>query len=79
MTYNVLYFGMIAEALTKHKETLHFENTVNVREFREFIKKQYSKLDNMSFQLAINKKITPEETTIEDNSEIAILPPFAGG
>jgi len=79
MKCNVLYFGMIAETVQKNNEELIFENEVSITQLKDSLKEKYSALQKMSFQIALNQKIVPEETIIENHNEIAILPPFAGG
>ena len=79
MKCNVLYFGMIAEATQKDNEELTFENEVSIVQLKDLLKEKYNSLQKMSFQIALNQKIVSEKTIIENNNEIAILPPFAGG
>lgn len=79
MTCNVLYFGMIAESTQKNSEEFTFKNQISVQELKDQLLEKYSALQKMSFQVAVNQKLTSAKTIIENNNEIAILPPFAGG
>ncbi len=45
---------------------------------REFTK-EYPDMAALKFSVAINKKISPENKSLEAGDEIALLPPFSGG
>jgi len=40
---------------------------------------QYPVLKNKSFKIAVNQQMATNNTVINENDEIALLPPFAGG
>lgn len=80
MIIHVNYFGMIAEAIGKNSETLQVEfNQMNVSDLTTFFIQHYPDLKNKSFKIAINQQIVTEDTKVNENDEIALLPPFAGG
>ena len=43
------------------------------------LNKTYPALANTKYVIAVNKKIINQNTTLDNNSEIALLPPFSGG
>lgn len=74
------YFGMIAEAIGKNAETLQVEfNQMNVSDLTTFFIQHYPELKNKSFKIAINQQMAADDIQINENDEIALLPPFAGG
>ncbi|WP_010521674.1 MoaD/ThiS family protein [Aquimarina agarivorans] len=79
MTIHILYFGLIAEAIQCSKETLEIGNDTSIKEIKQILSKKYNVLKNLSYQIAVNQKIVESSHKITMNSEIAILPPFAGG
>ena len=79
MKLEVLYFGLVAEAIKCVKEELVLDNSISVIQLRELLIKKYKGLEKLSYQIAVNQKLATPDTIITNNSEIAVLPPFAGG
>ncbi len=76
MQVKFVYFGMIAEKLGATEEILELsEDTQNVR---NYILNKYPELNTMSFSIAIDQELQ-DEIGEGEVSEIALLPPFAGG
>lgn len=72
------YLGMIAETLQKEEEVIN-QNFGNLTELESYLKGQYPKLNNLTFKYAINKQIATTTDKLNNNDEVALLPPFAGG
>lgn len=69
---------MIAERLGKDSDLIEvsfFENGDS--SYVEQIKHAYPELENMTFQVAVDKRL--DGLISNETKEIAILPPFAGG
>ncbi len=78
MILKLKYFGMIAEAIGKAEEAINFsENTIG--ELDGFLKTKYVKLSALNYQFAVNQTMVEQNEKLNDNDEIALLPPFAGG
>ena len=77
MKNKVLLFGIL-EDIVGSKEIIISESNSS-DELLKNIKKQYPKLKNKTFQIAVNQQIINTNTTLNDGDEIALLPPFAGG
>ena len=77
MTINVKYFGLIAEITACEKELILFTKN-NVSEFLELLYIKYPSLKNKDFQVAQNQELVSQDTIIS-GTELALLPPFAGG
>ena len=70
---------MIEEAAGKTSEILEFKNSITVIELKNKFKSIYPKIANKDYQVAVNQTIVDNNITIDSDSEIALLPPFAGG
>lgn len=75
----IKYFGVIAELAGKGQETLAKEVAVEeVALLRQFLEKKYDGLEKLSYQVSVNRKLVTTGA-LNDNDEIALLPPFSGG
>ncbi len=79
MKLNILYFGLVAEAVKQTSEELVIDATITVNELQNLLIEKYTVLSNLSYKVAVNKELVNTETLISEDSEIAVLPPFAGG
>ena len=78
MKLNVKYFGMIAEWTGSSEQSVDFVGTT-VRELKSQLENEHPKLKGISYQVAVNQKIASNEAVLNENDELALLPPFAGG
>lgn len=78
MKLNVTYFGMIAEIVDCTCETIHIDYDKNCN-FRHFIEDKYPEVAKIEYKIAINQELTDIIETDQNEIEIALLPPFAGG
>lgn len=76
MKASIKYFGMIAEKLNRDSEILEIIPGMNLKAFIEY---KYPELKEMEFKIAINKELRDEIKPGDEELEIAVLPPFAGG
>jgi sulfur-carrier protein len=77
MEIQLLAFGQIAEITGKSSWTIS-----GVEDTNALIKKleeEFPALVKMKYSIAVNKKVTQENTIITDKDTIALLPPFSGG
>lgn len=79
MKINLLYFGMIAEALSITNEQLIMSCETTIKELKNQLVEKYPILEKLEYQIALNQKISSKETIINTDCEIALMPPFAGG
>lgn len=77
MQVNILIFGQIADITGTNNLTL--ENVNNTEELLKKLEIEYPVLSNYKFAIAVDKKIVKENTALQNNSTIALLPPFSGG
>ncbi|WP_010178446.1 MoaD/ThiS family protein [Aquimarina agarilytica] len=79
MTINILYFGLVAEAIQCSQEKLVFNNTTSVKEIKKILVDKHNVLEKLSYQIAVDQKLASDNQILTTASEIAILPPFSGG
>jgi len=73
----VKYFGAVAEVTQKKEE--QFSITDSLFGLRSQIESQYPEIKQIPYSLALNRSIVKEDAKLNENDEIALLPPFAGG
>lgn len=78
MILKLKYFGMIAEVIGKDEESFEFNN-ITIKELDTLLKSSYKNLNSMNYKIAVNQSIVDQDTMLNENDEIALLPPFAGG
>ncbi|WP_298312745.1 MoaD/ThiS family protein [uncultured Aquimarina sp.] len=79
MELKVLYFGMIAEATGCKEEIILLRSGTTIDQLENLLKDKYESLQHLSFKVAVDKEITANDTLLNPNNEIALLPPFSGG
>lgn len=72
----VLYFGAAQQVAGIASEEFSAEDTLSLR--RQLIEK-HPGMCRLTFRLALNRNLLKEESLLEENDIIAILPPFEGG
>jgi molybdopterin synthase sulfur carrier subunit len=79
MMLTIKYFGAVADVTQKQEEQFQFENVNSLEGIQSELKARYPDLQKITYSFAINKSLANENTTLKDNDELALLPPFAGG
>lgn len=77
MQLTIKYFGLLTEFTKCNEEQIEFSGMI-INDLLEIIYLKYPKLKETNFQLAQNQVIVSNVTEIS-GTEIALLPPFAGG
>ena len=77
MKLTIKYFGLLAEVTQCNEEQFDFSGS-NVSELREALYQKYEMLTLKDFQVAQNQVLVSNDIEITE-TEIALLPPFAGG
>lgn len=78
MRITVKYFGMIAEWTGATEQSVVFARTT-VQDLKKQLETEYPKLKDISYQVVVEQKIASDQQTLNENNELALLPPFAGG
>ena len=80
MTITVKYFGIIADFTKKKEEAFHLNEAMNsIQSLQSHLEKLYPEIKNNTYSFALNQKITNQNATLQNQDEIALLPPFSGG
>lgn len=74
----VKYFGLIAEVINCSSELFEIEvdTELNLRDFFEI---KYLTIKDLDYKIAINQQLNDFINRNQNNAEVALLPPFAGG
>jgi molybdopterin synthase sulfur carrier subunit len=79
MIINILYFGMLAEITGQGRESWQGTEGMTVGALKNQLSLKYPALQEKKFKVAVNQQMADDNTLIALSSEVALLPPFAGG
>ncbi|TLU98902.1 MoaD/ThiS family protein [Dyadobacter luticola] len=79
MSIHITYFGMLAEIAGQADESWIADENLTVGKFRSLLLEKYPRMGEKKFKIAVNQQISEDFVPIEMSSEVAVLPPFAGG
>ncbi|CAG5006371.1 Molybdopterin synthase sulfur carrier subunit [Dyadobacter sp. CECT 9275] len=79
MNIRILYFGAIADITGVTNEQIDWPEGGKVADLRREMEGKYPELHGKKFKIAVNHQISDDNILISSPSEIAFLPPFAGG
>jgi molybdopterin synthase sulfur carrier subunit len=77
MILSIKYFGLLAEVTGRSEEKIEFSGK-SISDLKTILFQKYEVLKNKDFQIAQDNELTANETMVTA-TEIALLPPFAGG
>lgn len=70
-------FGQLTDIF--EKETFSIESVKDLNELKEKLIKSYPALSQKTFVIAVNKQIIHNNVSLNEDAEVALLPPFSGG
>src|SRR6187431_1749946 len=80
MTITLKYFGSLADITQLKEEQFTFEEeTISVSALKSKIESSYQNMQNTTYSIAVNQRMSDLKAIIKDQDVIAFLPPFAGG
>lgn len=79
MKVELRYFGMLAEETACSREQIEVDPGVSIQTVLNLLEERYPTLRDKLFSVALDMEISPEETLLEKECELALLPAFAGG
>lgn len=80
MLINVLSFGVAKEIVGQRNFKLECSNDMTVRALRERLFDNFPDLKRLKkLAIAVNDEYVSEETIINDNDEVILIPPVSGG
>ncbi|MBI5857728.1 MAG: MoaD/ThiS family protein [Sphingobacteriales bacterium] len=77
MKINLLFFGQAADITGK--ASWNFSGITNTLELNEKLIENFPGLQTIKYSIAVNRKIVRENTILNNEDTVAILPPFSGG
>ena len=80
MKLNLKYFGLIAELMNTSELDLEVSSGISVGELKSNLINGNQELERISFSVAVNQQMVADDSfTCNENDEVALFPPFAGG
>jgi molybdopterin converting factor small subunit len=79
MEIRIQYFGQLADMAGQASEIWTLPEKFTVKELREKVNEKYPEIGMRKFKVAVNLQIAEDFVQVTPDSEIALLPPFAGG
>ena len=76
MPVNIIIFGRLADIA---ESSLALENVADTNTLVKELHILYPDLADAKYVIAVNKKVVNENTSLTENSIVALLPPFSGG
>ena len=76
MLISIIIFGQLADIAGS---SLALENIADTNRLVKELHSLYPALADAKYAIAVNKKVVNENTTLTENSIVALLPPFSGG
>ncbi len=74
---NVLTFGAITE-ITGSKSFL-MQGIDSTERLVDLLEEKYPRLKTVQYAIAVNKEVIQQNTMLDNDATVAILPPFSGG
>ncbi len=76
----IKYFGLIMDLTAKKEEVFEFDfDEISIEELKKILIQKYPQLKKNTYKTAVNEVIVTDNSKIQHNDTIALLPPFAGG
>ena len=77
MEINLLSFGQVTDITGK--EALKVADVKNTDDLNRYLAKAWPQLQSINYSIAVNKKIIRDNTELQQDDTVALLPPFSGG
>ncbi len=79
MKVKVKYFSIIRELLSKEEEIIEIPQKSRIEDLLNLLYSKYPQLMEYSFLIAKNHTYSKKKEKLNDNDEIALIPPVSGG
>ena len=77
MKINILVFGQLYDITKVSQLTIYEVN--NTEQLTRKLIEQFPELSKLKFSIAVNKKIVQQNTILNNEDTVALLPAFSGG
>lgn len=80
MKIKTLFFGITTDLIGTSQLEINIVEKASIKGFKEELKKEYSQLENIdSYAIAVNEEYATDETILNENDVVAVIPPVSGG
>jgi molybdopterin converting factor subunit 1 len=80
MEIKTLFFGITADFVGSNSQLLNCEENITIKELKETLITCYPDLKNINdFAIAVNEEYAEDDTILQLNDVVAIIPPVSGG
>jgi molybdopterin converting factor small subunit len=76
MSVKIILFGKLADIAGN---TISLNDVADTDSLVSVLHKNYPALGNSKYVIAVDKRIIKENTRLNNNSTVVLLPPFSGG
>ena len=76
MSIKIILFGKLADIADN---SVSVTNVADTDRLVDALHKDYPALANTKYVIAVDKQVIKENTVLNNNSTVALLPPFSGG
>ena len=76
MGLNIILFGRLADLVA---DSIVLEEVFDTDSLVKVLHTNYPELANVKYAIAVDKQIISKNTSLDNNSVVALLPPFSGG
>ena len=76
MSIKIILFGKLADIAGN---SVSVTNVADTDRLVDALHKDYPALANTKYMIAVDKRVIKENTVLNNNSTVALLPPFSGG
>lgn len=79
MEISVLFFGALTDITGTSTSRISIPDVADTDSLEGLLKKQFPRLGEVTYRVAVDRRIIQEKTCLAGHSEVALLPPFSGG
>jgi sulfur-carrier protein len=77
MDIKIILFGQLGDVAGSNEILL--KSVTDTKDLQEQLKKQYPAVAASKYIITIDKKMIQGNTLLQENNQVALLPPFSGG
>jgi sulfur-carrier protein len=77
MQVEITLFGQLADIAGTQK--IHLHDIPDTASLEQKLHEMYPAIANLSYSIAVNKKTIHQNTRLDEDVNVAFLPPFSGG
>ncbi|MBK8882636.1 MAG: MoaD/ThiS family protein [Bacteroidales bacterium] len=77
MQVKVLFFGVLSEVAGT--DCRHYMEVKSINDLKSRIIDEFPEIAHYNYRISLNSEIISSDRLLNENDEIALMPPFAGG